>query len=365
MSGTAAEDRADPPGLPLSPLRAYLNGRLIGLDAGLPMEVSLLGGGRSNVSYRIEQSDAAWVVRRPPLGHVLPSAHDMGREYRVLSRLAAAGVPVPRVYLYCADEQIIGAPFLVMEYVSGLVFACPADTAAMPPDDASLLSSRLVQALADLHRIDIATAGLAELGRPIGYLARQVRRWTGQWELTRSGDLNSARRLARLLAGRVGRLPPSPRAAVLHGDYRLDNLIIGPRDLAIRAILDWEMSTLGDPLADLALLLVYWSRPGDGLRRQVPVAAGVTDRPGFWSREQLIQRYQEHSGLSTDNLDFYVALACFKLAVILESIHTRHLQGRQIGVAVGEDHQLARAVPALMELGLRVAQASDATALSW
>lgn len=344
----------DPDGLRLAPLAAWMASSGLPIDSSAPLRADLLAGGRSNISYRlVDASGGDWVLRRPPLGHILPSAHDMDREFRVLSGLSGVGFPVPRPIAQCSDEAVIGAPFLLMEYVDGRVIADGQAAAGIEPRDASGICTSLVDTLGELHAIDPAAAGLEALGRPEGYVARQVRRWGQQWELTRTRDLPDIDRLAALLAERVEALVPAP-VAIVHGDYRVDNTILAREESQVRAVLDWEMSTLGDPAMDIAIMLVYWTEPGDGLRAAVPVAQHITDQPGFWRREQIVEHYAARTGNGLVNLDVCTAVACFKLAVIMESILARSLQGQQLGTGADESDAMREATQALAALGLRV-----------
>ena len=352
------------PGLRLEPLHHYLGERIDGLRADEPLAAELLAGGRSNVSYRVAQGDRTWVVRRPPLGHVLPTAHDMSREHRVLEGLTRVGFRVPRPLALCEDESVIGSPFLVMEYVEGRVLATERDAAAVAEADARQISRTFVETLVDLHAVDVAAAGLSDLGRPEGYLSRQVRRWLQQWDRTRTRDLVGVSELGSWLTARVERLPTGMPWSVVHGDYRLDNLIVARDGPEVLAVLDWEMATLGDPVADLAVALVYWSRPGETLRHRVPVATGVTDVPGFAERSELASTYAEAAGHDLPHLDVCLALACLKLAVIMESIHYRNLRGEQLGEAGRDGVDMGAATVALVDLGRAVVSGGGLDALS-
>lgn len=346
----------DLPGLRLASLAQWLSAQGIGLDQGSPLEATLLAGGRSNVSYQLTDAvGPRWVLRRPPLGHVMPSAHDMGREYRVLSGLNRVGFPAPTALVECVDESVIGAPFMVMSFVPGRVIDSAEKARALTPTATRDVSTALVHAMADLHAIDVQDAGLAELGRPDGYLPRQVSRWSRQWQLTKTRDLASVDALRGWLANRVTRLPADLPSALVHGDFRLDNVILDAERPEVRAVLDWEMSTLGDPVADLAVSLTYWSTPADSLRRSVPVANRVTEAAGFFDRAQFVDEYVRLTGRDVDHLDFCTALACFKLAVIMESIHYRSLEGNQLGTSGHDDAEsMGAAAEALAELGLAV-----------
>jgi aminoglycoside phosphotransferase (APT) family kinase protein len=327
----------DPPGLDTGALREYLNREHPGLDDG-PLHAEVLPGGRSNLTYEVSGRSRRWVLRRPPLGHVLATAHDMAREFRVLSALSGSPVPVPRTLLLCRDEAVLGAPFYLMEKVEGTVYRTARDTAALTPERARELALRLVDVLALLHAVDIDAVGLSDFGRPQGYLDRQVRRWRGQYEKSRSRDVPGVDELADLLAATV---PHSRDAAILHGDYRLDNVIVGD-DGDIAAVLDWEMSTLGDPLADVGLLLVYWDA-SSGMD-------SVSMANGFPSGVEVAGHYARVTGRDLSELDWYTALGFYKLAVVAEGIYFRHSQGK----TVGEGFERFAGMPAvLVEQGLK------------
>lgn len=354
---------ADPPGLRRDAVVDWLAAH--GVDLVGPVEASLFPGGRSNVTYRlVDATGTSIVLRRPPLGNVLPTAHDMAREHRVLTGLNSVGFPAPRALALCDDESVTGASFLVMEYVDGRIVSTAAEAATLTASERAAISSTLVSTIADLHAVDVDAAGLADLGRPGGYLPRQLARWAKQWELTRTRDLRSMDALRDALAARLEALPMDLPWSLVHGDYRLDNVILDPHGAQVRAVLDWEMSTLGDPLADLALTLVYWTEAGDGLRHRVPVAEHLTDGEGFWSRAQLIEAYEAASGRSLDHLDVCSALACYKLAVITESIHARTLSGKQLGTAAGDVHAMGVATEALADMGLAVTRDGTVAGLS-
>jgi aminoglycoside phosphotransferase (APT) family kinase protein len=354
---------ADLPGLHLAAVTGWLAEH--GVALAEPVTASLFTGGRSNVTYRLTGADGHSVVlRRPPLGHVLPSAHDMARECRVLTGLNAAGYPTPTTLALCEDASVTGSPFLVMAYVDGRIVATAEDAARLTPAERDGVSATLVGALAQLHGVDVAAAGLSELGRPEGYLPRQLKRWTQQWELTKTRDLPSMEALQARIEAALRPLPADLPWSLVHGDYRLDNVILAPDGPEVLAVLDWEMSTLGDPLADLALTLVYWTEAADRLRHRVPVAQHLTDADGFWGRSRIIDAYAAATGGPMDHLDACTALACFKLAVITESIHARTLSGKQLGAAAGDVHAMGAATEALADLGLRVADAGTVAGLA-
>jgi aminoglycoside phosphotransferase (APT) family kinase protein len=309
----------------LAPLRkAPDNASPLPRDPAPHWRASLFDGGKSNLTYRITDGSRHWVLRRPPLGHVLATAHDMAREYRVMSALAQTAVPVPAMVMLCEDTSVIGAPFYVMEYVEGSILRHSKDMADLDDLQRTVLAHQLIDTLADLHEVDPAQVGLGGFGHPDGFLERQVRRWTMQLERSRTRDLSGIDDLASELARRV---PVSQRASVVHGDYRLDNVIVGP-DQQIRAVLDWEMATLGDPLCDLGLLPVY-AVPAPGVAGIV--SDGMGPHNGFPSMESLIARYADRSGLDVSALPWYTALGYYKLAVICEGIHYRYVAGQTVG----------------------------------
>jgi aminoglycoside phosphotransferase (APT) family kinase protein len=351
-----------PEGLDLAAVGPWLAAQ--GLIADGPIEAVRLAGGLSNVTYLVTQDDRQLVIRRPPLGHVMPTAHDMGREFTVLTGVTRGGFPAPQPLAYCDDDAVIGAKFLVMEYVAGRIISSDAAAADLTVADASALSAELVDVLADLHAIDARAVGLGDLGRPDGFLARQVKRWAGQWELSKTRELPAIDQLLTWLDERVTSLPADLPWSIVHGDYRLDNAIVDPLQPRIRAVLDWEMATLGDPLMDLATMLVYWSRPGDELRHQIRFAAFVTDRDGFWERPALVERYTERSGIDVGHLDVCVVLSGLKLAVIMESIRKRTLAGQQLGADTSLADGMAMATDALAEMGLAVASGGGVDALA-
>ncbi|NUT93270.1 MAG: phosphotransferase family protein [Saccharothrix sp.] len=307
----------DLPGLDLHKLAAHLDTP--------PLTGELIPGGRSNLTYRVTDGVNRWVLRRPPLGHVLATAHDMTREHRVIAALAGTAVPVPKVEHLCEDPGILGAPFYLMQEVPGTALRHRDQCPWLTPDKAAALSHRLVDVLADLHAVDPASVGLADFGRPDGFLQRQVARWGKQLDASRSRELPGIDELRDRLGATV---PASPRATIVHGDYRLDNVLVTADPTDISAVLDWEMATLGDPLADLGLLRVYWT--GVGLDDD-PVTGTVLGLPGFATADELTERYATRSGTDVSQLGWYTAFAYFKLAVILEGIHFRFTTGKTVG----------------------------------
>ena len=313
----------DLPGLDLTALRPWLAAAAPSLLDG-PLVGELIAGGKSNLTYRVTDGARSVVVRRPPLGHVLATAHDMGREYRVITALQDTAVPVPETYAWCADESVIGAPFYVMSLVDGVPYRTEDELEALGENRTREIGERLVDTLADLHLVDAAAVRLGDFGRPEGFLGRQVRRWGQQLDASHSREVAG---IAELRTGLADRIPADGPGTVVHGDYRLDNVLVTPDD-AIGAVVDWEMATLGDPLTDVALLLTYQRIAALG------VGAGVSTAPravGFPSREDVVQRYASRTGRDLGHLGFHEALACFKLAVVLEGIHYRHVHGQTVG----------------------------------
>ena len=334
------------PGLDLAALTAWLDDEHPGTRVG-PLRAELVAGGRSNLTYRVDDDAHSWVLRRPPLGHVLATAHDMAREHRVIGALAHTAVPVPTPVALCADAERspLGAPFYLMERVEGLVLRTAADLEPLSLADRHALGLRMMDTLADLHAVDPASVGLADFGRPDGFLARQVRRWGAQLDASRSRDLPGVDELREGLAASV---PASRRTSVVHGDYRLDNLVVAPGDGHIAAVLDWEMSTLGDPLTDLGLLLAYTEGLSDPRN---PVAQPVDESVGFPGVDAYVGRYAERGALDEDDLaglPWCTALGYFKIAVILEGIHYRFVQGQTVGA--GFD-RIGALVPGLVQHG--------------
>ncbi|HVY97283.1 MAG TPA: phosphotransferase family protein [Solirubrobacterales bacterium] len=334
---------ATPPGLRLEPLAAFL-AEPLGLDPALPLEAELIEGGRSNITCLLRQGERSWVLRRPPLGHRQPTAHSMRREHDVLAGLAGSEVPAPRPLALCEDEAVIGAEFYVMERVEGRILRAPADV-DLSPAEARACGLALIETLAAQHRADYERLGLGGLGRPAGFAARQVKRWTGQLE---SGIrvTPAMRELGRRLEAAV---PAREEAALVHGDYRIDNVVLDPADPGrVAAVLDWEMATLGDPLADLGMLLMYWRRPGERCASEVHA---ITQAEGFPERGELIDAYAAATGFDLDGLEFFLALAHFKLAVIVAGIRARMEAGETVG---GGFEQIAEIPEALVAEGLEV-----------
>ncbi len=321
-----------------------------------PLRFELIGDGRSNLTYRVDMGERSVALRRPPLGHVLPTAHDMRREFRVLAALADSDVPVPRPIALCEDASVNDYPFYVMEYRPGVVLQNELPPGYLDtPDDRARASRALVDTLVALHRVDIAAVGLADFGRPDGYLERQLRRWRTQWEANRTAPLPE---IEALLARLERALPAHSDATLVHGDYRFGNLALDPRDPGrVIAIYDWEMATLGDPLADVGYTLIYWVEAGDPrVRGSIQEVGSVTAHPGFFSRKEVATAYAAASGRDLAQIDFYQVLALTKLAVIAEGILKRFQLGKTAGRGF---EKMSRSAEALAQRALAIADASD------
>jgi aminoglycoside phosphotransferase (APT) family kinase protein len=347
-----------PEGVDLDALRPYFATNVRGATDA-PLEIELIAGGRSNLTYGVTQAGAdgtrTWVLRRPPLGHVLPTAHDMEREARVLQALDGTAVPVPEVFAVCTDVAVLGAPFYVMERIDGRVLRTADEAATLSPDDARACSEALVDVLVSIHAVDTDAVGLGDFGHPEGFVARQVRRWSQQWERSKTRELPAIDELARRLATAV---PESGPPTLVHGDYRLDNTILRADDPGrIAGVLDWEMATLGDPLTDLGLFLLYWDQSDATIAGSTEAVGSL---PGFLPRDEIVARYAARSGRRVDDLDFYEVLARFKLAIILEGINARFQMGKTLGE--GFD-QMGEMVAKLSDTALELADASANPAL--
>ena len=306
--------------------------------------IRLLDGGRSNITYELTTSTELLVLRRPPLGDIAQSANDVGREYRVMAALQGSAVPVPQTVAICSDLAVIGAPFTLVRKVEGRVLRGPSDLLGMDFAEIDRCFGSLIETLALLHSIAPESVGLEKLGRAEGFVARQVERWKRQLDAVATRDLPAAYELYRKLAAAV---PTSARSGIVHGDYRLDNVMVAESDAAdLVAVLDWEMATLGDPLTDLGLMLVYH----DPLTAPIlPLGHPTAGNPDVPSAEELSRRYAEASGSDLTDLPFYEALGSFKLAVIAEGIHGRFLSGLTVGDNFGT---VGDAVDGLVHKGL-------------
>ncbi len=286
-----------------------------------PFTFEMIAGGHSNLTYRVTGANGArYVVRRPPLGHLLQSAHDMGREHRVISALARTAVPVAPALGYCDDPSVIGAPFYVMAFVDGLVVRTEDEAEQLSPVARRRASESLVETMAAIHAVDLTSSGLDTLARHDGYIERQLKRWYGQWNAQKTAELPTVDRVYEQLNTRI---PEQGPATIVHGDYRLDNCMIDPNGDVV-AVLDWEICTLGDPLADVGLLMAYWAGPTDPRPSWI---TGATTVEGFLDKADLAARYFEITGRDSSHLPFYVAFAHWKLACVYEGVFARYLGG--------------------------------------
>jgi aminoglycoside phosphotransferase (APT) family kinase protein len=345
---------SDVPGLDLPRLGAWFRDHVPG--AGSELTARHISGGKSNLTYEVSDPSTgsgpaarSWIVRRPPLGHVLATAHDMVREHRVMTALRDTVVPVPVTYALCEDIDVVGAPFYVMEKVDGVPYRSAAELEALGPERTRAISERLVDTLVALHEVDPAAVGLADFGRPEGFLARQVGRWHKQLEASYHRDLPAAEELHARLAASI---PPEGAAGIVHGDFRLDNLLVGSDDDRVHAVVDWEMATLGDPLTDLALMLLYQRLAAfDG-----DAVSDVSNAPGYLDEQEILARYDAASHRDLGHFGFYVGLAAYKLAAILEGIHYRFLQGQTVGEGFDT---IGDAIHPLLDTGLAALKETD------
>lgn len=326
------------PGLDLAALTEFLPAH--GITLAGPLRARLFAGGRSNLTYELSDGSTRWVLRRPPLGHVLETAHDMAREFRFISALGSSVVPVPDALVLCDDEAVIGVPFFVMSHVDGVIYRTREQLEALSAADAHRMAMALVDTLADLHEVDPAAVGLAGAGRPDGYLERQCARLAKQRDASRTREVPGLDELGSKLAAS---LPASVRSTIVHGDYRLDNTLIGPGAVGIAAVLDWELATLGDPLVDVASLVGGWDG-GKGLFAVVTSPPGQISHFPHWTT--LAERYTERTGLDLDVLPWHLAFLMYKGAVIFEGIHCRYVRGETVGPGYRE---IGEVVPAIVE----------------
>ena len=326
-------------------LAAYLRGKLDGSDR--PLTIRQFGGGAANLTYLLDYGTAQYVLRRPPLGPVAASAHDMGREYRVLSVLWQAFPYAPRAFLFCDDLAVIGAPFFVMERRHGIVVrrSLP-DVFTGQPDAPRRMSEALVDALAAFHAVDYAALGLADLGKPDGFVARQIEGWYRRWGAAKTHDLPDMDRAYAWLRDNV---PSSAAVSLVHNDYKLDNVMLAADDPGrVVAIFDWDMCTLGDPLSDVGALLTYWTEPGDPPYLQATAMMPLGG--GFLSRDELVARYADKSGRPVGDIAFYHALGLFRLTVIVAQIYVRYARGQT------QDARFAAMEPMIPLLARRAAE---------
>lgn len=308
-----------PRGIDREPVTRWLVEHIDGAVA--PFRFDLIAGGRSNLTFMVTGADGTrFVLRRPPLGHVLATAHDMAREHRVIAAVGRTGVPVPPALGLCTDEAVNGAPFYVMGFVEGEVLDSPEKAAKLPVELRRPASEHLIDVLADLHAVDIDAVGLGDFAKREGYIERQVKRWSTQWENSKTRELPAIDEVAAALRSRI---PEQRGVSIAHGDFRFGNCLTDVRQGRIAAVLDWELCTLGDPLADVGYLGVYWN-DGDATtaRANDPTPAG-----GFATYAELLERYAARTGRDLSGIDYYVAFSCWRLAVISEGVYARYLHG--------------------------------------
>lgn len=306
-------------GIDESRVGAWLDSNIDGATG--PYTYELIAGGRSNITFKVTDSNGTqMVLRRPPMGHVLATAHDMAREHRIISAVGKTGVPVPRTLGLCTEEEVNGAPFYVMAFVPGVVLDSPQKGELLPENLRMTASEHLVDVMADLHAVDIDAVGLGDLAKREGYVERQVKRWSTQWSNSKTRELPAVEEVARLLARDI---PVQQGVAIAHGDYRFGNCLTDIGTGHIAAVLDWELCTLGDPLADLGYVGIYWTDPGQSLTR----TNDPTGLPGFATFDHLVQRYASRTGRDVSNIGYYKAFASFRLAVISEGVYARYLHG--------------------------------------
>ncbi|HEY6558153.1 MAG TPA: phosphotransferase family protein [Polyangiaceae bacterium] len=311
--------------LDLEPLARYLREQVPELATNSEVSVQQFPSGHSNLTYLVRAGEREYVLRRPPFGSKVKSAHDMGREYKVLSKLHAVYPRAPEPLVYCEDESILGAKFYVMRRIQGIILRKDLPPGLdLPPERLRKLQENLVDTLAELHAIDFVAAGLGDLGRPEGYVERQVTGWTKRYADSKTDEIESVDQVSRWLAEQI---PNRSDAALIHNDYKLDNVVLDPKDpTRIIGILDWEMTTIGDPLMDLGTALCYWVQADDAPTVQA-VRWGPTHLPGSLTRREIVERYAEKSGRNLDDAVFYYAFGLFKVGVVIQQIYYRYKQG--------------------------------------
>ncbi len=334
MGDQATDNTAAPDGIDRAGVEDWFEQHVAGVE--LPLSFERISGGHSNLTYGVsDRAGRRWALRRPPLGKRLGSAHDMGREHKVVSALGPTAVPVAPVVGLCEDESVNGAPFYVMEFVEGPILRGLAEAEAFPDEvDRRAIGERVADTLVDIHAVDPDAVGLGELGRKEDYVARQLRRWQGQWEKSKTRELPAIDAVHERLAARI---PEQGPATIVHGDYRLDNMILTPGG-EVAAVVDWELCTLGDPLADVGLLMVYWPDRGEDGEEPIALGQPANLASGFPTRAELRDRYAERSGRDLSQLDFFVALGYWKLAIILEGVYARYAAGQYGKVDPGIEH---------------------------
>lgn len=340
----------DLPGVDLGVLTRWLDAERPGLRNG-ELSGKVIAGGKSNLTYRITDGSSVWALRRPPLAHVLPTAHDMVREYRVISALEPTAVPVAHPIALCSDPDVLGAPFYLMSFVDGVVLDRPKAIAALTPEIARSTCEQLMDTLVVLHEIDPASVGLSDFGKADGFLARQVRRWHQQWQ---ASETEPREILTEAIDRLTATLPVQSAPGIVHGDYRLTNVMYSPDLASIAAVVDWEMSTLGDPLTDVGLLVVYQTLSANADL----VMPRMSPEDGWFTADEMVARYAAGSSRDLTDLDWYVGFGYFKLAVVAEGIHHRFLQGKTVGEGFAH---FGPAVPQLLALAVAAVAGRTAT----
>ncbi|MEE9417208.1 MAG: phosphotransferase family protein [Acidimicrobiales bacterium] len=320
-------------------------------DLAGPLSFELIAGGHSNLTFFVHDTAAAnsWVLRRPPLGNVLATAHDMGREHRIMGALAHCEVPVPAMIGYCEDLSVNDAPFYVMEVVEGHVIRNITDAGLITVAARSTASKSLAHVLASLHNVDVDAVGLANLAKHDGYIERQLRRWLRQFHAAKTSELPAIDKVHELLSSSM---PDQQGVGIVHGDYRLDNCIVDD-DGHVKAVLDWELCTLGDVMADIGLLMVYWAEPDDDVLALEGIA---TVAEGFATRDQVIDWYGAASGRDVSNIEYYIAFANWRLACILEGVYARYLAGAMGDKVPDELSSYRPRIESLVNEALRLAK---------
>jgi aminoglycoside phosphotransferase (APT) family kinase protein len=317
-----AEANSIPPLLILDRVTAFMDQHELGEG---PITWRRIGEGQSNVTYLLVRNGQRFVLRRGPRPPLPKSTHDMVREAKIQQLVGAEGVPVPEIHAVCEDESLLGVPFYIMNFLEGDVVTDAAPATLSSPDDKATLGRVLVDTLLKLHSVDITKPGLADLGRPVGYLERQVKRFASLWDVNSKRDLPEVAHIAQILADN---LPETQKHSLVHGDYRIGNLMFAPDSpLRVKAILDWEMATLGDPLADLGYMVATYADPGTD--PNLMELTTITRQPGYWTRDDLIEYYAQQSGLDVSSLPWYAALALWKSSIFCEAIYTRWLDGER------------------------------------
>ncbi|MDH4144112.1 MAG: phosphotransferase family protein [Acidimicrobiia bacterium] len=349
MVAAQGELTTDPIGIDIDAVTGWLLARVDWLAA--PLRWIRLPGGHSNFTYRVEDAAGhAFVLRRPPLGELLPSAHDMGREWKLISALWPTAVPVPEPVAYCDDESVTGARFFAMGFVEGRPLYSIEDTEEhLDVAARGRTGDSFMRTLAALHALDPDEIGLGDLGKRDSYVGRQLKRWYQSWNASKTTENPDVDRLSTWL---VERLPEQGRVSVVHGDYGLHNCRIAA-DGTVAAVVDWEISTLGDPLADLAYALNAWLHPGEPTAREV---AGPTQAPGFGTRDELIATYEEASGTSLSEIEYYRAFNHWKTACIVQGVYARYLQGQKDGVTGEELEEMPRRIAHAVDLAVDAAR---------